>query len=127
MEKEDYFIILFAVILITSLLYFYENIESFECFMENTTKDVMTDIKYDFEPNGSLYGKTKIFRFNIFSSRNNLEYYGMKITKGDEVVFFKFETAPGGGSIVATLLINETDVINVERFFKKKCFSEVRL
>jgi len=127
MEKEDYFIILFAVILITSLLYFYVNIGSFECFMENTTKDVMADIKYDFEPNGSLYGKTKIFRFNIVSSRNNLEYYGMRITKGDEVLFFKFETDPAGGSIVATLLINETDSINVERFFKKKCFPEVRL
>jgi len=127
MEKEDYFIILFAVILITSLLYFYQNIDSFECFMENTTKDVMADIKYEFEPNGSLYGKTKIFRFNIVSSRNNLEYYGMRITNGDEVIFFKFETAPEGGSIMATLLINETDSINVERFFKKKCFSEVRL
>jgi hypothetical protein len=95
--------------------------------MENTTRDVMSDIKYEFEPNGSLYGKTKIYRFNIVSSRKNLEYYGMKITNGDEVLFFEAGTTPEGGSIVATLIINETDVINVDRFFKKKCFSEVRL
>jgi hypothetical protein len=127
MEKEDYFIILFSAILITGLYYFYQNLGSFECFMENTTRDVMSDIKYEFEPNGSLYGKTKIYRFNIVSSRKNLEYYGMKITNGDEVLFFEAGTTPEGGSIVATLIINETDVINVDRFFKKKCFSEVRL
>lgn len=127
MEKEDYFIILFAAILITSLIYFYQNLDSFKCFVENTTKDVMSDIKYEFEPNGSLYGKTKIYRFDISSSGKDLEYYGMRITNEDEVLFFKIETDPAGGSIVATLLINETNVINVERFFKKKCYSEVRL
>lgn len=127
MQKEDYFIILFSAILITGLYYFYQNLGSFECFMENTTRDVMSDIKYEFEPNGSLYGKAKIYRFNIISSGKSLEYYGMKITNGDEVLFFEAETNPEGGSIVATLVINETDVINVDRFFKKKCFSEVRL
>lgn len=127
MQKEDYFIILFSAILITGLYYFYQNLGSFECFMENTTRDVMSDIKYEFEPNGSLYGKTKIYRLNIVSSGKNLEYYGMKITNGDEVLFFEAGTNPEGGSIVATLVINETDVINIDRFFKKKCFSEVRL
>ena len=127
MEKEDYFIILFSAILITGLFYFYQNLGSFECFVENTTKDVMSDIKYEFEPNGSLYGKAKIYRFNILSSGKKLEYYGMKITKGSEVLFFEVGTSPEGGSIVATLVINETDEIIVDRFFKKKCFSEVRL
>jgi hypothetical protein len=127
MQKEDYFIILFSAILITGLYYFYQNLGSFECFMQNTTRDVMSDIKYEFEPNGSLYGKTKIYRFNIISSGKNLEYYGMKITNGDDVLFFQAGTNPEGGSIVATLVINETDVINVDRFFKKKCYSEVRL
>lgn len=94
MEKEDYFIILFSVILITSLIYFYQNLGSFGCYMENTTKDVMSDIKYEFEPNGSLYGKTKIYRFDIVSSRKNLEYYGMKITKLDEVLFSENDTNP---------------------------------
>ena len=128
MQKEDYFIFLFIAILAIGLIYFYQNIESFNCFVENSTQNVMSDIKYEFEPEGSLYGKVKIYRFNILSSKKDLEYYGMKITNGNgDVLFSDIETSPEGGSIVATLLVNETDVINVNRFFKKKCYAEVKL
>ena len=128
MEKEDYFIVLFAVILLTSLYYVYRNMSDFECFVETTIKNAMSDIKYEFEPEGSLFGKTKIYRFSITSSASNLEYFSMKITNGrGEVLFFEAGTEPAGGSIVKSLAISETDTISVERVFKKKCFPEVRL
>ena len=86
----------------------------------------MSDINYEFEPQGSLYSKTKIFRFTILSSRNRLEYFGMKIIgENEEVLFFENRTEPEGGSIVAT--INETENLTVSRFFKKKCYSEIQL
>jgi hypothetical protein len=128
MERENYFIILFSIILVTSLIYFYSNIGSFECYVVNSTKDVMSDIKYEFEPQGSLYGQTRIYRFIISSSAKNMEYYGMKITdsKGD-VLFSQIGEEPDGGSMVASLIINQSENITVERFFKKKCFVEIRL
>ena len=127
MDKENYFIILFSVILATSLIYFYQNLDSFNCFVENSTKDVMSDIKYEFEPEGSLYGKTKIYRFVISSSKKSLEYYGMEIKNGNQTLFLQTGTEPEGGSLVSTLTINESDQITVKRFFKKKCYSEAVL
>jgi hypothetical protein len=127
MEKENYFIILFSVILVTSLIYFYSNIGDFECYVLNSTSDVMGDITYDFEPQGSLYGKTRIYRFIIASTLKNLEYYGMEIKNGNETLFFQVGKEPEGGSIVTSLMINETDKITVNRFFKKKCYPQVVL
>lgn len=125
MKREDFLIIIFAVILITSLIYLYQNLSSFECSMESSFSNVMSDISYEFEPEGSLYSKTKVFRFNIFSSRNRLEYFGMIITRGEEILFFENRTEPEGGSIVTTINLNEN--VNVNRFFKKKCYPEVKL
>jgi hypothetical protein len=125
MKREDFLIIIFAVILITSLIYLYQNLSSFECSMESSFSNVMSDINYEFEPEGSLYSKTKVFRFNILSSRNRLEYFGMIITKGEEILFFENRTEPEGGSIVATINLNEN--VTANRFFKKKCYPEVKL
>jgi hypothetical protein len=125
MKREDFLIIIFAVILITSLTYLYQNLSSFECSMESSFSNVMSDISYEFEPEGSLYSKTKVFRFNILSSRNRLEYFGMIITKGEEILFFENRTEPEGGSIVATINLNEN--VTANRFFKKKCYPEVKL
>lgn len=125
MKREDFLIIIFAVILITSLTYLYQNLSSFECSMESSFSNVMSDINYEFEPEGSLYSKTKVFRFNILSSRNRLEYFGMIITKGEEILFFENRTEPEGGSIVATINLNEN--VTANRFFKKKCYPEVKL
>jgi hypothetical protein len=128
MEKEDIIIVVFLFILASGIIYTYQNLNSFECFMENTTSGVMSDVKYDFEPNGSSYGKSRVYRFEIISSRKRLEYFGMKIlNNGDEVLFSQILTTPEGGSIVTTLLVNATDNITVDRFFKKKCYAEVRL
>jgi hypothetical protein len=128
MEKDNYFIILFSVILVTSLIYFYSNIDSFECFVINSTKDSMSDITYDFEPQGSLYGQTRIYRFVISSTGNDIEYYGMKIvdSKGN-VLFSNIKNQPDGGSLMTSLRINQSENITVDRFFKRKCFPEKRL
>jgi hypothetical protein len=126
MEKEDFLVIIFLGILIIGLIYLYQNLSSFECSMENSFSNVMTDINYEFEPQGSLYNKVKVFRFTISSSRKRIEYFGMKISRENgEVLFFENRTEPEGGSIVAT--INETENLIVSRFFKKKCYSEVQL
>ena len=94
--------------------------------MENSFSSVMSDINYEFEPQGSLYNKVKVFRFTISSSRKRIEYFGMKISRENgEVLFFENRTEPEGGSIVAT--INETENLTVNRFFKKKCYSEIQL
>lgn len=128
MEKGDLLIIIFLAILITSITYLYLNLASFECSMETSTSNAMTDINYEFEPQGSLYSKTRIFRFNILSSKNRLEYFGMNITnETGGSLFFENRTEPEGGSIVATLLLNEDQKVNVDRFFKKKCFTEIHL
>lgn len=129
MNKEDLFIIVFLIILATSIIYFYRNIESFDCFMDQNFGNVMSDIKYEFEPEGSLYGKTRIYRFIISSSMNRLEYYGMSISTEDgETLFFDNRTEPEGGSIVTTIsLKSENDIVVVSRFFKKKCYPEVQL
>ena len=100
---------------------------SFECSMETSIGSAKSDVNYEFEPEGSLYSKTKIFRFYVLSSNNKLDYYGMKISRGEETLFFENRTEPEGGSIVATLTLNETDKVTVNRFFKKKCFAEVQL
>jgi hypothetical protein len=128
MEKEDVLVIIFLIILIAGLVYLYQNLGSFECSVENSFSTAMNDINYEFEPEGSLYSKTKIFRFTISSSRKRLEYFGMKITKENgEVLFFENRTEPEGSSIVATINLNETEKITVNRFFKKKCYSEIQL
>jgi hypothetical protein len=126
MNKGDYLAIMFLAILATSLFYFYLNLESFDCSMDQYFGN---DIEYEFEPQGSLYGKTRIYRFIISSPRSRLEYYGMNITKEDgEELFFQNRTNPEGGSIVTTIsLNNEEEVLVVDRFFKKKCYAEVRL
>jgi len=126
MEKEDFLIIIFLIVLIIGLIYFYQNLESFECFIETSFSTVISDINYEFEPEGSLYSKTKIYRFTILSSRKRIEYFGMKITKENgEFLFFENRTEPEGGLIVAT--INETEKVIVNRFFKKKCYPEIQL
>ena len=84
MQKEDIFIVICAIILISSITFVYKNMDSLQCFTETSTKTAMSDIKYEFEPEGSLYGKTKIYRFNIVSSANNLEYYSMKVLSGNK-------------------------------------------
>ena len=126
MKKSDYLAIVFLVILTAGLFYFYQNLESFDCSMDQYFGN---DIEYEFEPEGSLYGKTRIYRFIISSSRNRLEYYGMNVTNEDgEEVFFENRTNPEGGSITTTITLNnEDEVVVVERFFKKKCYPEVRL
>jgi len=126
MEKADILIIIFLVILISGLIYFYQNLSYFQCSIENTFSTAMSDISYEFEPQGSSYSKVKVFRFTITSSRNRLEYFGMNITnKTGGTLFFENRTTPEGGSIVAT--INETEGILVNRFFKKKCYPETKL
>jgi len=125
MEKESILTVIFLVVLITALLYLYQNLSSFECSMENMFSTAMADISYEFEPQGSLYSKTKILRFTISSSRSRIEYFGMRITRDNETLFFENRTEPEGGSIVAT--INETENIKVNRFFKKECYPEIQL
>lgn len=126
MEKEDILVIIFLVVLIIGLGYLYQNLNSFECFIESSYSNVMSDVNYEFEPQGSLYSKTKVFRFTVTSSRNKLEYFGMKISRENgEVLFFENRTEPEGGSIIAT--VNETENVFVNRFFKKRCYSEVKL
>lgn len=127
MERGDIFTIISLIVLIVGVFYFYQNLGSFQCSMENSFSTVTSDISYDFEPQGSLYGETKVFRFTITSPRNKLEYFGMKITRGEEVLFFENRTIPEGGSIISTISLNETNNITVDRFFKKKCYPEVRL
>ena len=104
MKKEDILLILFLVILATSFIYIYQNLESLDCYIDYSYGDIMADITYEFEPEGSLFGKTKIFRFLISSNRNRLEYFGMEVTdeKG-EVLFFENMTNPGGGSLSASI------------------------
>ena len=118
---------MFTIILIFGVIYLIQNLSSFECSMESSFTNVMSDISYEFEPQGTLYSKTKIFRFNILSSRERLEYFGMMITNNEETLFFENRTSPEGGSIIATISLNESENIIVNRFFKKKCYSEVRL
>ncbi|MEM5778449.1 MAG: hypothetical protein QXD43_02130 [Candidatus Aenigmatarchaeota archaeon] len=125
MERGDILAIIFLIVLIISLIYLYQNLSSFECFIERSFNNVMSDVSYEFEPEGSLYGKSKIFRFTISSSRERLEYFGMKVMKNNETLFFENRTEAHGGSIIAT--INETENLKVDRFFKKKCYSEVHL
>ena len=125
MERGDIIAIIFLIILILSLIYLYQNLSSFDCFIESSFSNVMSDINYEFEPEGSLYGKTKIFRFTISSSKKSLEYFGMKVTKDEEILFFENRTEPEGGSIMAT--INETENLKVDRFFKKRCYPEIHL
>jgi len=127
MKREDIIIIMFTIILIFGVIYLIQNLSSFECSMESSFTNVMSDISYEFEPQGTLYSKTKIFRFNILSSRERLEYFGMMITNNEETLFFENRTSPEGGSIIATISLNESENIIVNRFFKKKCYSEVRL
>ena len=128
MLKEDIFIVLAAIILISGMSYFYQNIDSFNCFVENSTQSVLSDIKYEFEPNGTMYGKVKVYRFNIVSSGSDLEYYGMRVTNANgDVLFFDSQSNPEGGLLSALLTVNETDVIKVDRFFKRKCYSEIAL
>jgi len=129
MKKGDILVLIFLVILIIGLIYFYQNLSSFDCFIENSFKTLMIDINYEFEPQGSLYGKTRVFRFIISSPRNRLEYFGMKISKeSGEILFFENRTEPEGGSIITTLkLANETEKLIANRFFKKKCYPEIRL
>jgi hypothetical protein len=127
MKREDIFIIIFLMMLIFGLYYLYQNRDSFECFAENAV-NTGSDVIYEFEPEGSVYSKTKVFRFNVFSSRKSLEYFGMNISKENgEVLFFENRTAPEGGSIVSTLIVNESENFTVNRFFKKRCYPEVRL
>jgi len=130
MEREDITIIIFLIILVIGIFYLIQNLSSFECSMEDmfSTKDVMTDISYEFEPEGSLYSKTKVFRFAIYSSKSKLEYFGMEVSnENGETLFFDNRTQKEGGSIVATLSLNETEKLTVRRFFKKECYPEVRL
>ena len=128
MERGDILIVIFLLILIFGLFFFYQNSSSLECSTESMFSNVMSDVNYAFEPQGSIYSKTRIFRFDISSSRNRLEYFGMSIIREDgETLFFENRTDPGGGSIVATLNLSETEEIAVNRFFKKRCYSEVRL
>ena len=128
MEKSDVLILIFLLILIFALYYLYQNLSSFECSFESTFSNVMSDVNYAFEPEGSVYSKTKIFRFTISSSRNRLEYFGMIITKENGInLFFENRTEPGGGSIVATLSLDEAEGIIVNRFFKKECYPEIKL
>ena len=129
MMNRDYaFLALFLVILITSFIFIYLNSESLDCSMEQSFGDVMSDINYEFEPEGSSYGDAKIIRLFINSYRGRIEYYGMEITDDrGEVLFFENLTNPEGGSITASLKLGEDETVNVKRFFKKKCFPEVLL
>jgi len=129
MNRGDILLIIFLIILALGIIYFYQNISSFDCFMDYTFSDVMSDIEYEFEPEGSLYGKTRIYRFIISSSLSRLEYYGMNIsTQEGEVIFFQNKTNPEGGSIITTINVpREDDTLIVKRFFKKKCYPEVQL
>ena len=129
MKKSDYLAIAFLVVLVAGLFYFYQNMESFDCYIDRTFGNVMSDVEYEFEPEGSLYGKTRIYRFIISSSSNRLEYYGMNITKENgQAVFFQNRTNPEGGSLITTITLNnEEEILIVDRFFKKRCYDEVRL
>ena len=129
MRRGDILLILFLFVLAISILYFYQNLSSFDCYIEYTFGNVMSDVEYEFEPEGSLYGKTRIYRFIIYSPRNRIEYYGMNITTEDgEALFFQNRTNPEGGSIITTITLpRENETVIVDRFFKKKCYPEVRL
>jgi hypothetical protein len=128
MKREDIFLILFLVILATSLVYIYQNLESLDCYIDYSYGDLMSDINYEFEPEGSLFGKTKIFRFLISSNRNRLEYFGMEIKDGQgEILFFENITNPEGGSLSASIEVGENETVIVKRFFKKMCYPEVEL
>ena len=129
MKKSDYLAIVFLVILVASLIYLYQNMESFDCYIDRTLGNAVSDVEYEFEPEGSLYGKTRIYRFIISSPSSRLEYYGMDITKENgESVFFQNRTNPEGGSLITTITLNnEEEVLVIDRFFKKRCYPEVRL
>ncbi|MFH1473881.1 MAG: hypothetical protein ABIE55_03215 [Candidatus Aenigmatarchaeota archaeon] len=129
MNKRDYaFLILFLVILATSFIFIYQNRDSFDCSIEYSYGDIMGDIEYEFEPEGSAYGKTKIFRFIISSHRNRIEYFGMEVTDVyGNVLFFENLTNPDGGSISISLESDENETLTVRRFFKKTCYPEMQL
>ena len=128
MNRENVLIIMFSIILASGLFYLYQNLSSFECFMESSFSTAMSDISYEFEPQGSSYSKTRVFRFTITSSKNKLEYFGMKISnETGNVLFFEKRTEPEGGSIMATVTMDENQGVIVNRFFKKKCYSEIQL
>ena len=128
MKKGDILLAFFLILLAVGLYYFYQNLESFDCYVDYTFGNAMSDIEYEFEPEGSLYGKTRIYRFIIYSPKNRLEYYGMNITNGNETVFFQNRTNPEGGSLITTVnLPSENETVTVDRFFKKRCYAEVRL
>lgn len=120
--------LLFLIILATSFVFIYQNLESLECYMEYSYGDIMSDIEYEFEPEGSVYGKTKIFRFIISSSKSTIEYYGMEITDREgETLYFENLTDSEGGSISFSLEADENETLSVRRFFKKKCYPEIEL
>ena len=128
LDRGNVFLLLFLIILATSFIYIYQNIDSLDCYMDSTYGDVMGDIKYEFEPEGSSYGKTKIFRFTISSLRRRIQYYGMEVTKEDgEVLFFENFTNPEGGSISISIESEENETLTVKRFFKKICYPEIVL
>lgn len=127
MDKGDVFLILAIVIVITSFAYIYQNMESLDCYMDYNMNGVMGNIEYSFEPEGSVYGKTRIYRFLITSYDSRLEYFGMEVRNGDEILFFENMTNPEGGTISTVIETDENENITVERFFKKKCYPKVQL
>ena len=127
MNRGDILVFVFLAILAAGFIYLYINLDSFDCYMERSVGNVMSDIEYEFEPNGSIYGKTAIYRFTITSEISRLEYFGMSIKNGEEQIFFENRTVPQGGSIVASVNLSEYDNITISRFFKKTCYEEVRL
>lgn len=127
MERGDVLAIFFVIVLIVGLLYFYQNLSSFQCSIEKSFSTDTSGISYEFEPQGSLYSSTRVFSFTISSSNNRLEYFGMRIIKNGDVIFSENRTEPSGGSILSTVSVNETDNVTAERFFKKTCYPEVRL
>ena len=95
--------------------------------MDYSMNGVMGNIEYSFEPAGSIYGKTRIYRFVITSYDSRLEYFGMEVRNGEEILFFENMTNPEGGTLSTVLEIEESEDIEVKRFFKKKCYPETDL
>ena len=127
MERGDVLAVVSVIVLIAGLFYFYQNLSSFQCSFEKSFSTVTSDISYEFEPQGSLYSETMVFRFTITSSKSRLEYFGMRVIKNGNVIFFENRTEPDGGSILSTVSVNSTDNVTAERFFKKMCYPEVLL
>ena len=127
MDSGDAFLILALVIVATSFIYIYLNMESLDCYMDYSMNGVMGNIEYSFEPAGSIYGKTRIYRFVITSYDSRLEYFGMEVRNGEEILFFENMTNPEGGTLSTVLEIEESEDIEVKRFFKKKCYPETDL